>query len=148
MSIPVPGTNLWATSMEADAYFADKYNASAWAALTNAQKAQLLISAFNWINRFSAYSIPASLIDPKVKFAQFEAAWFLYHFNDEGEKRSALHAQGVRSFRVSEFSENLDEQTLPVNIQGLLIGFVSGVGDRTVTVTRQEKQNTGYGEFR
>jgi hypothetical protein len=77
-----------------------------------------------------------------LKQAQCEAAWFLFRFNEEQEKRAALYAQGVRSFRVSEFSETLEKQTLPANIAGLLTGYESGGGYR-VTLSRSEGANGG-----
>lgn len=144
MSIPIPGTNSWITRAEADSYFADKYGASSsWAALAQPVRDQLIISAYNWLRSMSGYSLPATAAASQpLKDAQCEAAWFLYRFNEEQEKRRALYAQGVRSFRVSEFSETLAEQMLPANIAGLLTGYESSGGSR-VTLTRSEGVNGG-----
>ena len=148
MATPIPGTNSWVTITEANEYFEDKYNASAiWMALTNTQKGQLLITAFRWLMQQADYSLSKTDTSENIKAAQCEAAWFIYNFNDEMEKRRALYAQGVRNFRISEFSESLEEQQLPVNIAGLLEDYLSGLGGSLVTIDREEESNTGYESF-
>ena len=144
MAFPVPGTNSWVTIAEADSYFADKWGAATtWAGLTAVQKSQLLISAYNWLRSMSGYSLqPTAAAAQPLKNAQFEAAWFLYRFNEEQEKRRALYAQGVRTFRVSEFSETLECQQLPANIAGLLVGYESS-GGYHVKLSRTEGDNSG-----
>jgi hypothetical protein len=146
MSLPVPGINSWVTISQADIYFLDKWGASSvWAGLTISQKSQLLISAYRWLQGLADYSLPPTNISAKIKQAQCEAAWFIYRFNEEAEKRRALYAQGVRTFRVSEFSETLEEQILPANIAGLLAGFVTGLGGSIVKIDRMEESNIGDG---
>jgi hypothetical protein len=85
MSIPVPGTNSWITRAEADAYFADKYGASAsWAALAQVTRDQLIISAYNWLRGISGYSLPpTATASATLNQAQCEAAWFLFRFKEE-----------------------------------------------------------------
>jgi hypothetical protein len=144
MSQPIPGINSWITRAEADAYFADKYGASAiWTALLQATRDQLIISACEWLMSAPGYSLSLTMTPTrKIKVAQCEAAWFLYRFNEEQERRRGLYAQGVRSFRVSEFSETLEKQELPANIAALLEGTETG-GGLMVKVSREEEVNGG-----
>lgn len=145
MGVPVPGTNSWATLAEANAYFADKWGAAAtWAGLTNTQKSQLLITAYHWLMSMSEYSLSPADTSDQIKRAQFEAAWYLYNYSANMEKRRALYAQGVRSFKVSEFSESLAEAELPLHIAGLLDGYRTG-GGSMVSVSRTEEVNGGDG---
>ena len=99
------GTDSWVTVAEANTYLADKYGASTWSALTDAIKQDLLITAFRAIYFSGDYNIPKTSTNEFVKNAQIETAWYLYNFNTEIEKRSALQEQGVLSFSLSKFSE-------------------------------------------
>jgi hypothetical protein len=133
----IVGTNSWVTLAEANAYFEAKYNVSdEWAALTDTVKNQLLISAYNWINQQTIFSIPAASTAYIVKQAQFEAAWYLYKFGKEDEKRRALIGQGVTSFDLSQWSETLDKYEFPAFITGMLDDFFVGAGGYKVTFTR------------
>jgi hypothetical protein len=133
----IPGTNSWVTLAEANAYFESKYNASdEWAALTDTVKMQLLISAYNWINQQSIFSISPSSTDEKVKQAQIEAAWYLYKHGEEDEKRRALIGQGVTSFDLSQWSETLSKYEFPRFLSDLLKDFFVGKGGYKITFSR------------
>lgn len=121
------GSNSWITRAEADAYLEEKWGASAWASLSGLQKDQLLISAYRWINQQPNISIPTTSTAAIVKNAQCEAAWFIYNYWSEYEKRRALIASGVKEFEVSNFSETLNKIAFPDFILGMLIDF--SVGD-------------------
>lgn len=122
------GSNSWITQAEADAYLEEKWGASAWAGLTATQKAQMIISAYRWINQQSNLSIPAASIAQVVKNAQIEAAWFIYNYWTEFEKRRALNASGVKQFEVSQFSETLDKVKFPDFILNILFDFLVNDG--------------------
>jgi hypothetical protein len=136
----VVGTNSWVTLTEANTYFSNKWNAGVWAGLTNTQKEQLLISAYNAIQACSDFSISPTSAAAKVKQAQCEMAWFIYKFEEESEHRQALYAQGVRQFSISSFSESLEESGLPANVKNLLGGFLIG---NLFTVNREFEDNEG-----
>lgn len=116
----VIGSNSFVTLAEANSYFAEKYGASVWASLTSANKEQLLISAYRWITRSSEVSVPPTATATNVKYAQIELAWYIYCYNEEHNKRSALYSQGVRSFNISKFSETLSQGGLPDIVKDLL----------------------------
>lgn len=133
----IPGTNSWATLAEADEYFEAKYSASAiWAGLTEEVRKQLLISAANWIQQQRIFSISYSSVSEKVKQAQFEAAWYLYNFGAEDEKRRALSGQGVKAFDLLNWSETLSGYDFPKFLQDILDDFYIGAGGYKVTYTR------------
>lgn len=123
----IVGTNSWVTIAESDSYLEEKWNADAWASLTDSQKTQLLITAYRWINADDNYEIAASSTDDNVKYAQIETAWYCYKENDAIEKRMGLQAQGVESFDISRFSEDYKKpgSRLPDVAQGLLDGYES-----------------------
>lgn len=122
------GTNSWITQDEADSYFDEKWGASAWASLSDNEKAQLIITAYRWINQQSNLSIPAASSSQIVKNAQMEAAWFICCYWTEYEKRRALNASGVSTFRVSSFSESLNNVKFPDFILNMLIDFIANGG--------------------
>lgn len=134
------GTNSWITRADADTYFSEKYGAGAWATLTDSVKDQLLISAFRWIQQQSKFTIPASSTAEIVKQAQCEAAWFIYNYWTEYTKRQALTASGVKSFKISNFSETLELPTFPIFIGDMLDGFVTSQGGVFPTVSRELDQ--------
>lgn len=122
----IVGTNSWVTVAEADTYFATKWGASAWATLPNASKESLLITAYNWIQAQSMFTIAPSATDQYIKNAQFETAWYVYKFFDEHEKRRALIASGVTRFQISEFEEDLDRAGFPEFISDMLKDSITG----------------------
>lgn len=135
MAVVTVGVNSWVTVAEADAYLDAKYGASAWAGLSAADKAALLITACNWLRRQTGFTIPITSTDPNVKAAQCEAAWFWYLHGEEWDKRAALYAEGVRSFTVMSWSEDLAAPAVPVPIQNLLIDYATA-GYYKPTVSR------------
>lgn len=134
------GTNSWVTVAEADAYFSEKFGASVWAALLNATKEQLLISAYRWIQSQTMFTIEATSTAEKVKQAQYETAWYMYKYWDQHEDRRALIAQGVTDFKISEFEETLSEVKFPGFISDLLEDFITGGGFSFPVVNRTFEQ--------
>lgn len=137
----VVGTNSWATVAEADTYFSEKYGASAWAGLANAEKESLLISAYRWIQQQAIFSISPSSTSAVVKQAQFETAWYIYNFWAEHEKRRALYVQGVTKFKISSFSEDLQGAGFPDFIKDILEDSLVGVGGYFPEITRDFDNN-------
>ena len=132
------GTNSWVTLAEADLYFEGKYQAStAWAALTDSVKNQLLVSAYRWIQQQALFSISASSTAQIVKDAQCEAAWYLYSYGDEDEKRRALISQGVTEFELNEWREELSKYEFPGFLSDMLDDYYTGKGARLVTFERE-----------
>lgn len=127
MAITV-GTNSWITQAEADSYMAQKYGADAWAGLSGAVKEQLIVSAFRFIKYSGEVSVADSASSDAVKSAQSETAWYLYKFGEEHEKRSALSSQGVKSFRLDDWSETLSKTGLPEIVRKILDDFLVGEG--------------------
>jgi predicted P-loop ATPase/GTPase len=118
----VVGTNSWVTLAEADIYFIDKFNASTWATLSNTNRIQLLISAYRWIKQQNQFII--SSISDLLKQAQYETAWYLYKHGDQHDKHQALNAQGVKSFSVSQFSEDIGDVQFPKYIEDMLSDYI------------------------
>jgi len=117
------------TVAEADAYFLDRFNASAWSTLTNTDKETVLISAYRWIQAQSLFSISPTATAEIIKQAQCETAWFMYNYFADYEDRRALYDQGVRDFKISEFEETLAGAQFPSFISGMLEdSIVSGGG--------------------
>ena len=132
------GTNSWVTLAEADLYFEGKYQAStAWAALTDSVKNQLLVSAYRWIQQQALFSISASSTAQIVKDAQCEAAWYLYSYGDEDENRRALSGQGVTEFELNEWREKLSKYEFPGFLSDMLDDYYTGKGARLVTFERE-----------
>ena len=133
----IVGTNSWCTIAFADTYFLEKWGASAWATLTNNEKTQLLIHAYRWINQQASLSIPASSTEEIVKQAQCEIAWYVYNYNAEHEKRRALSTQGVNSFRIGAFSENLSGVKFPEWVIDMLEDYLEDIGGKFPLITRK-----------
>lgn len=138
--VVIVGTNSWASIAQADDYFLVKWGAGAWASLTLTQKTQLLISAFNWI-RQSGLSVSSSDTSALVKQAQLEAAWFVYKYADEHEKRRALSSMGVKSYRAMDFSETLENCAFPEFLSEMLQDYASGGGGTFPRVSRDLSSN-------
>jgi len=119
----VVGTNSWITLVEANAYFLYKYGAIAgWSVLSDSDKESLLISSYRWIINNPNYTIPSAATEQNIKDAQCEGGWFIYKYWTGYVKRESLIAGGVKSFRLSKFSETFGEQSLPQSIKNLLEG--------------------------
>jgi hypothetical protein len=131
------GVNSWQTLSQANSYFATRYGAvSIWPSLSIADREALLITAFKWIEGQTLFSIDPTDTSDIIKQAQCEAAWYWYKYGEEGEKRQALYAQGVRSFNISGFSETLAMPEFPVIISGMLSGFLTGMGGNLFDIDR------------
>lgn len=133
------GTNSWVTVTEANDYFLTSYGRSVWASLSNSEKETLLISAYNWIQQQSIFSISATSTDSAVKQGQYETSWYIYSYWNQTEDRRALYAQGVREFKISKFSEKLEPPEFPQHIIDILEDFLINLGggfstwDRTLS---------------
>lgn len=123
--ILVINVNTWVTIAEADSYLEGKFDAGAWAPLSDTIKKQLLITAYRWIVGTPELVLPAVATDA-MKNAQIELAWWVYKFWTGYDKRDGLIASGVKSFRISKFSENFTKQDLPKFIKDLLADSLSG----------------------
>ena len=135
------GTNSWVTVAEADTFFSEKWTASAWASLSDSEKESLLISAYRWIQQQLFFSIsPASTADI-VKQAQMEAAWYMYNFWVEHEKRRALYIQGVTKFKISKFSEDLQGVQFPEFIKAMLDDYIVNLGGKFPIISRTFDNN-------
>jgi hypothetical protein len=120
------GVNSWVTRSEADTFMADQLSAASWAAMSNAQKDQSLVTAFWKIYGNKNYTISKTSTDEKVKAAQILTASYIYENFDSLKKRLALQGQGVSDFTISKFSETLkDGSWLPVDVKDLLDSFAS-----------------------
>jgi len=124
------GTNCYINIDDADEYFALKYGADAWDALTDENKDKLLISATRKIDRlplrgtkriytqdlafprylsaYIDYDLMASLlytdtIPTEVAQATCEEAFAM--LNTESTKRKELQRQGVKAFSLGKLSE-------------------------------------------
>lgn len=139
--VVIVGTNSWASIAQADDYFLAKWGGDAWATLSVSQKTQLLVSAFNWISQQSGLSVSPSDSTSLVRSAQLEAAWFLYKYADEHEKRRALTSMGVKSYRVMDFSETLEDCAFPEFISSMLSAYATGSGGVVVEVDRDLSEN-------
>lgn len=132
------GTNSWVTLAEADLYFEGKYQASAaWSALTDSVKKQLLVSAYRWIQQQVLFTISASSTAEIVKQSQCEAAWYLYSFGEEDEKRRALSGQGVTEFELDNWREKISGYDFPGFLKDMLDDYYDGRGARLVTFERE-----------
>lgn len=139
--VVVVGVNSWVTIAEADAYFEAKWGAAKWASLTLTQKAQLLISACRWIRQQSTLSVTLSSTAELVKNAQLEAAWFIYQWFDEYEKRRALTSSGVRSWKALDASETLAAVEFPAFLSDMLSDFIVEAGGLIVSASRDLEDN-------
>jgi len=130
-------TNSWVSVIEANNYLADKWNVGTlWTALNDTQKEQALVTAFHWIQSIKKYNISPLSTANKIKYAQIELAYYIIQYYTQHKKRDALYAQGVRNFSISKWSETIDKSTLPPEVDGLLIDFITRVGGVFPIITR------------
>jgi len=141
--VVIVGVNSWTSIAQADDYFAAKYGAATtWAALSSTEKTQLLLSAARWILQQNIFDLPWSATEEVVRQAQCEAAWFIYSYFGEYEKRRALAAGGVSSFKVMDFSENLGEVTFPAFLESMLADYSTVASSHFPRVQRDLQDNT------
>lgn len=140
--VVVVGVNSWVTIAQADDYFAAKYGADAWATLTVLQKTQLLLSAVRWILSQNTFDIAMTSTAALVKYAQCEAAWFIYRWFGEYEKRRALISSGVKSFTILDFSESLsDAVQFPAFLSDILADYSTVASSQFVNIHRDVEDN-------
>lgn len=136
------GVNSWVTQTEANNYLEDKIDASAWSALSSANKDKYLISAFRWIKQQSKYSIPNSATSYKVKWAQIETAFYMLTYWTEHQQRAALQSQGVKNFRLLSWSETFSKNAgLPIDVEGLLEDYLTAFGGSFFDVERDYNED-------
>lgn len=124
------GTDSWVTLAQATAYFATRFGASWWAALSSPEKETLLVSAFNWLLYDGTLELSASTDSQDVRVAQMEAAYFLHDHQAEYEERAANIAGGVTSVSASKWSESYGTLQKPERVLAPLkrAGFYVGGG--------------------
>jgi len=145
--------NSYVTVAEADAYFADRANATAWS--TSTEKDQLLITAsrlLDWQLQFagtktselqsmqfprtgiilpSGYEVPNNIIPTEVKYAVFELA-----LSSIGTDRVADNplagldtvTAGPLTIKTSTPSDNPRTATIPDHIRAILAGYLASAG--------------------
>lgn len=134
-SVITVGTNSYISITDADSYFATRYGASAWAALSTETKDQLLITATQRIDTLRLkgrkyvytqtlnfpryldrnieyqqdylYDVNLNTIPEVVEKATCEEAFAL--LNTELTKRRELQEQGVTSFTIGKLSETFSD---------------------------------------
>lgn len=131
------GINSWVTVAEADSYLTDKWGADNWSSLTNTQKLQALITAYYWIQSLADYNISATSTEANIKNAQIELAFYISENYAEHNKRRNLYSQGVRSFKISKWSEKLDKSKLPKIVEDLLTDELINTGGYIATIERK-----------
>ena len=135
ISVIVVGTNSYISVTDADTYFATKYGAEAWSALSTETKDQLLITATQRIDTLRLkgrkyvytqtlnfpryldrnieyqqdylYDVNLNTIPEVVEKATCEEALAL--LNTEATKRRELQEQGVTSFTIGKLSETFSD---------------------------------------
>lgn len=140
-----PGTDTWVTLAEANAYFLARWNSTAWTSgtITDPEKEQLLKHAYNWINQQSFFSIDPASTAEIVKQAQCETAWYIYNYFATHEKRRAAQNQGVKSFKIMNFSENYSMAQFPEDIKDMLDDFLTNEGGVFPVIERELSGNNG-----
>ena len=122
-------SNSYITLAEAEAYFAERLHADAWAGTSESDKEKVLLTACRHLERLRywdgnqpAFSDPRQrltfprtrdvdadgryIIPQPVKDAQCEEALALLNRGAEQERRRSLQAAGVTSFSVEGLSES------------------------------------------
>lgn len=145
--------NCYATVEEANAYFADRANADAWASST--EQEQLLITAsrlIDWQLQFagyktselqsmqfprtgivlaSGYSVPSDIIPTELKYAVFELALSSVGTDRVSDNPLAgldTVTAGPLTIKTSDSSNNPKNQTIPDYIRGMLSGYLASIG--------------------
>jgi len=93
----------WITIEEATSYFADLLTSAKWASVSN--KSGAINSAFNILITHPSYVFPDT---PDENMSKANAEYALYLATSD-PKRQNLIEQGVKSFRVGNFSETLKD---------------------------------------
>jgi FAD synthase len=107
--------------------------------LSTADKTALILQSFREINGFPQFSISATETAQVVKDAQCEFAWLVY-LSPNRDRVFALHAQGVRNYSASKFSQRLENMECPEFITKMLNGFMSAKGGGSMMISRDFDQ--------
>jgi hypothetical protein len=129
------GVNSWISLADANTYFSQIKDGAFWASLTNSEKEILLMTSFYWINR-SGYSIAPTSTSILVKQAQCELTIEVHYRYTEYKKRAAQYASGLRNFNFNGWAESLALPALPLIIENMLEGFLTGKGGKFFEMTR------------
>lgn len=145
--------NSYVTEEEADAYFLERSNATAWS--TSTQKEELLIThsrLLDWMLQFkgakvselqsmqfprtgvelpSGYSVPSDIIPTEVKTAVFELALMALETDRVADNPLAGLAEvkaGPLTVRTANQSDNPKNPIIPDYIRSLLSGYTASAG--------------------
>jgi hypothetical protein len=145
--------NSYVTVNEADAYFSDRSNATAWSGST--QKAGLLITSsrlLDWMLQFkgtktselqsmqfprtgvelpSGYAVPDNIIPTEVKMAVFELALISADSDRVADNPLAGLEQvtaGPLTIKTAPQSDNPKNPVIPDFIRSLLSGYIASTG--------------------
>jgi hypothetical protein len=140
--VVIVGVNSWVTVAQADTYCAGKFGAAAWAGLGITEKTQLLISATRWLMRQPTLSVSLADTAQVLRDAQCEAAWFIYNYQDEYERRRALISSGVKSFSILGFSESYGDITFPAFLSEILYPYVTSTDISFPRMGRDMSENS------
>ena len=141
MAITV-GKNSWVTLTEANLYMDDRFNNSVWEAAFDSDKSKSIITAFKWLYNSQKFNIPLTETSQIVKDAQTELANYILVNFEEFEKRRALQAQGVESFKVLKWQEKfIKSADIPEFINDMLIYYIQNKGGVFFTVSRNLSGN-------
>lgn len=141
--VVIVGVNSWTSIAWADDYFLAKYGAGAWAGLTVTEKTQLLLSAVRWILQQNTFDLPMSATAEIVRQGQCEAAWFIYSWFGEYEKRRALSSMGVTDYKILDFSETLSGVEFPAFLAGMLDDYSLVKEHQFPRLNRDVEDNAG-----
>ncbi len=100
----------WATIAESEAYLLLKPNTEAWFA-TGLDQQVYLTTAYRSLFYDPDYTIPASPSTAQntlLENAQIELAFYILS-NPNSDKRQTLINQGVKQFKIGEWSESFDQ---------------------------------------
>jgi hypothetical protein len=137
-------TNSWVDVIDANDILSDEFTAGTWSTISDVIKAQLLVTAFNWMYHYPYFAIPkdiSGMTDPQksnIEFAQSKLAMWYYNYGLTHEQRMAIQADGVESFRLSTWSEKLDKKLtdLPQFVLDILNDELINKGGYIFTVDR------------
>ena len=137
-----PGTNTWATTAEAEAYFRTRLGASAvWN--EDADKAAALVTAYKYLVNSGLWSFPDTAVQA-MKDAQCEMALFLLKHMADMDARHGLQAQGVTQSQIVGETYSADaagQIAVPAGIKGMLADYEAGSPLLATDVTRVDEED-------
>jgi len=135
----------WTTLGAANAYFgAERLDSTAWMELTDAKRSAALSMAYNRLRFCQDFSIPASPSAAeleKLKYGQFEMAYYLALHQADEDRRKGLQAQGVTNAGLVKegYAESgLDKLPIPPIVRDLLADFSSATNAYVRDIARDE----------